>query len=100
MGDRGGRVIVFQQESGSDDFEYLMEMEAHKRSMDYLTSNDIPEHVTAIEWVNPSQAQMPAFLVSNSNCVKLVRLAETRKYRTESIKKVVAKGGSLKIPKT
>lgn len=56
--------------------------------------------MTAIEWVNQSMAQKPAFLCSNSNSVKLFKLTEQRKVKTESIKKLIDKGGKLRIPRT
>jgi serine/threonine-protein phosphatase 2A regulatory subunit B len=41
VGDRGGRVIVFQrvEEGGSMDYEYMTEFQSHETSFDPLNSN-------------------------------------------------------------
>lgn len=54
VGDRGGRIIVFQRidEGGSIDFDYLAEFQSHETSFDPLNSNQIPEKINAIEWIN------------------------------------------------
>ena len=98
VGDRGGRVIIFEQ--GQDDFDYLTEIQAFEKEIDVLSSREISTTVTALEWVNPSRAQKPAFLVANSKAIKLYRLEPKRKVKTESIQKLVAKGGMIRIPRT
>jgi serine/threonine-protein phosphatase 2A regulatory subunit B len=41
VGDRGGRVIVFQrvEEQGQVDYEYMTEFQAHESTFDPLNSN-------------------------------------------------------------
>jgi serine/threonine-protein phosphatase 2A regulatory subunit B len=41
VGDRGGRVIVFQrvEEQGQIDYEYMTEFQAHESTFDPLNSN-------------------------------------------------------------
>ena len=55
VGDRGGRVIVFHrvENNGVMDFAYLAEFQSHEIAFDPLNSNQIPEKVNAIEWINP-----------------------------------------------
>ena len=54
VGDRGGRVIVFERknEQGLDDFDYFTEFQSHTKSFDTLNSTDISEEITGIEWLN------------------------------------------------
>ena len=59
VGDRGGRVICFQlqqNEQGVDEYEYLTEFQSHTKSFDVLSSHEISETVTAIQWVNDKQS--------------------------------------------
>lgn len=55
VGDRGGRVIVFQRvvEDGVTDFDYLTEFQSHESAFDPLNSTQIPEKLNAMEWLNP-----------------------------------------------
>ena len=65
-----------------------------------LSSREISETVTAIEWVNGGHSAQPALLASNARGVKLFRLANKHVRRAESIKKKMAKGRGLCLPKT
>ena len=65
-----------------------------------LSSHEVSETVTAIEWINAVPSAQPALLSSNSRCVKLFRLVNKQVYRAESIKKKMAKGQGLCLPKT
>lgn len=59
VGDNGGRVIIFNLEpndEGEEEFAYLTELYAHKRAMDVLSSTEISETVSNLEWVNKSEA--------------------------------------------
>ena len=103
VGDRGGRVICFQHqrnEQGVEEFEYLTEFQSHNKTFDVLSSHEVSETVTAIEWINAVPSAQPALLSSNSRCVKLFRLVNKQVYRAESIKKKMAKGQGLCLPKT
>lgn len=61
VGDRGGRVIVFQkiEEDGQVDFDYLTEFQSHESAFDPLNSAQIPEKLNAIEWINPFPQSRP-----------------------------------------
>ena len=103
VGDRGGRVICFQlkpNEQGVEEFDYLTEFQSHTKSFDVLSSHEISETITAIEWVNSGHSSQPAMLSSNSRSVKLFRLVNKQVRRAESIKKKMAKGKGLCLPKT
>ena len=55
--------------------------------------------MTAIEWINQSESQKPAFLSSNSRSVNLFRIKDQKVIRTESVKRKVSRGNGLCIPK-
>jgi len=61
VGDRGGRVIIFEHknEQGLEDFDYYTEFQSHSKSFDVLNSTEITEEITAIEWLNNSSCQNP-----------------------------------------
>lgn len=102
MGDRGGRVICFKlsTEAGVPEYEYLTEFQAHTKSFDVLSSHEISETVSAIEWINARQTAQPALLTSNARCVKLFRIVNRAARKAESIKKKLAKGKGIGLPKT
>jgi len=55
VGDRGGRIICFsleKDERGIEEFDYMTEITAFTKKFDGLTSRDISEQITAIEWLN------------------------------------------------
>ena len=55
VGDRGGRVICFQLQENDEgvwDYEYLTEFQAHSKNFDVLSSSEISETVSDIEWIN------------------------------------------------
>ena len=69
VGDRGGRIIIFEKTSnpkGAEDFDYLTEFQSHQKHFDVLNSQEIPETVTAIEWLNNHQTKSPKLLASNA----------------------------------
>ena len=90
VGDRGGRVICFQIQhnaQGVPEYEYLTEFQAHTKSFDVLSSHEISETVTNIEWINASQSAQPALLTSNSRGINLFRIVDKKVRKAESIKK-------------
>ena len=103
VGDQGGRVICFElgrNEDGEEEYEYLTEFQSHTKSFDVLSSHEIRETVTAIEWINASSSAQPALLSSNPRSIKLFRIVNKKERKAESIKKKMAKGKGLGIPKT
>lgn len=65
-----------------------------------LSSHEISETVTNIEWINARQSSQPAMLTSNSRGVKLFRIVNKQVRKAESIKKKLQKGKGLGLPKT
>lgn len=64
VGDRGGRVIIFERkvEQGVEDFDYFTEFQSHSKAFDVLNSTDISEQITAIEWLNNCPTKKPQLL--------------------------------------
>ena len=103
VGDRGGRVITFQQaenENGQMEFEYMTEFQAHTKAFDVLSSQETNETVVSLDWVNSVHSSQPALLTANQRQVKLFRIHNKRVRKSESIKKKISKGGNLCMPKT
>jgi serine/threonine-protein phosphatase 2A regulatory subunit B len=61
VGDRGGRIIIFQriEEEGQVDYDYLTEFQSHETAFDPLNSQQIPEKVNVMEWINKYQTSAP-----------------------------------------
>ena len=103
VGDRGGRVICFKMivnEQKQIEYDYLTEFQAHTKSFDVLASHEISESVSAIEWVNSNHQTQPALLASNSRQIKMFRIVTKQVRKSESVKKKLAKGKALCLPKT
>lgn len=102
MGDRGGRVIIFEKitlASGAEDYDYLTEFQSHTKRFDTLQNQEIPETVTAIEWLNNAPTKSPCLLVSNQRQIKLFKMMHKSVYEVESAKHKLKKGKGLSIPK-
>lgn len=94
VGDKGGRLITFQLSQlgkGRSEWNYLTEFQAHNRKVDVLSSQEISEAVTDIEWCNSTKSSQPAMLVANRWCVKLFRVYEKSYKKCESSQKKFAK---------
>ena len=39
-------------EHGQEEFEYMTEFQAHSKGFDTLSSSEITESITGIEWIN------------------------------------------------
>jgi len=103
VGDRGGRILCFglqRNDQGEEEYEYLTEFQSHTKSFDVLSSHEISETVTAIEWLNTSKSSQPALLSSNSRGIKLFRIVNKKVRKAESIKKKMSKGKGFGLPKT
>ena len=61
VGDRGGRIIIFQRsiEDKQIEFDYLTEFQSHEVAFDPLNSQQIPEKINSIEWINPFPHSRP-----------------------------------------
>jgi serine/threonine-protein phosphatase 2A regulatory subunit B len=96
-------VICFNKQPndlGQEEFEYMTEFQAHIKSFDTLSSSEIAESITDIEWINNHRDQKPAVLVSNSRTVNLLRIVGKKVIKTESIKRKFAKGEGICMPRT
>jgi hypothetical protein len=84
VGDYGGRCIIFERSKldSKDDFEYLTEFQAHEKSFDTLSSQEIPDTITQMLWVNTLGGRK--VMTSNSLCIKLWNLKEKQNYKVES----------------
>lgn len=54
VGDRGGRVVVFEQardtKTDPSDFKFYAEFQSHEPEFDYLKSLEIEEKINKIRW--------------------------------------------------
>ena len=48
VGDRGGRVVVFEQDAS--DYKFYAEFQSHEPEFDYLKSLEIEEKINKIKW--------------------------------------------------
>ena len=48
VGDRGGRVVVFEQDAA--DYKFYAEFQSHEPEFDYLKSLEIEEKINKIKW--------------------------------------------------
>jgi serine/threonine-protein phosphatase 2A regulatory subunit B len=94
VGDRGGRVIVFQriEEGGVMDWDYLTEFQSHETSFDPLNSNQIPEKINVLEWINKYPSSALHMLSANDKLIKLWRIDLKKEKKYESAKKLLMKG--------
>lgn len=94
VGDRGGRVIVFQriEENGVMDWDYLTEFQSHETSFDPLNSNQIPEKINVLEWINKYPGSALHMLSANDKLIKLWRIDLKKEKKYESAKKLLMKG--------
>jgi serine/threonine-protein phosphatase 2A regulatory subunit B len=62
LGDKAGRIIVFQRTKGRksrvEDFDYFAEYQSHESAYDYLQSHSISEAVNCIEWINNNNSSL------------------------------------------
>ncbi|KAF6040790.1 PPP2R2A [Bugula neritina] len=77
-GDKGGRIVIFQQEQGNPsfgDYNVYSTFQSHEPEFDYLKSLEIEEKINKIRWlerVNPAH-----FLLStNDKTIKLWKVTE------------------------
>ena len=101
VGDRGGRVIVFHrvENNGVMDFEYLAEFQSHEITFDPLNSNQIPEKINAIEWINPYASSLTQLLSANDKLIKLWRIDSHKEKKYDSARKHLLKG-RLVLPRS
>merc|ERR1712137_631165 len=73
VGDRGGRVVVFEQDA--NDYKFYAEFQSHEPEFDYLKSLEIEEKINKIKWCKRTNDSH--FLLStNDKTVKLWKLCK------------------------
>ena len=80
LGDRAGRLIVFERNAakktkkGHHEFGYMTELQSHVKEFDFLKSVDIEEKINDIEWLRPEGENM-FLLTTNDKTIKLWKLS-------------------------
>lgn len=78
VGDRAGRLIVFQTDSQlhhKQQYQYYFELQAQSPEFDTLKNHSVKEEVMHIDWFRP-QGRYQKVLTANSHTVKLWKLYE------------------------
>lgn len=83
-----------------EEFEYLAEFQAHSKTFDVVSSHEISETVTGIEWLNNGATTRPQLLVANERCIKLFRVQNKQTRKTESIAKRLKNAKGFAVPKS
>ena len=70
------------EENGVMDWDYLAEFQSHETSFDPLNSNQIPEKINVLEWINVYPGSASHMLSANDKLIKLWRidLKKEKKY--------------------
>jgi len=76
VGDRGGRVVVFEQAQECNDYKFYAEFQSHEPEFDYLKSLEIEEKINKIRWSKRNHAHF--LLTTNDKTIKLWKLFEKR----------------------
>lgn len=94
VGDRGGRVILFQQsKTNPGEFKFYLEFQSHEPEFDYLKSLEIEEKINKIKWL-PPQKNGNFLLSTNDKTIKLWKIFN-KSIRQLSVSNIP---GSLSIP--
>lgn len=79
VGDRGGRVVVFEQardtKADQSDFKFYAEFQSHEPEFDYLKSLEIEEKINKIRWCKRHN-DAHFLLTTNDKTIKLWKLFE------------------------
>ncbi|KAL8457867.1 hypothetical protein ACS0TY_034841 [Phlomoides rotata] len=118
VGDRGGRIVIFQDKGGKDDlnkstprnelerldsavskqphFEYKTEFQSHEPEFDYLRSVEIEEKINKVKWCAASNGSLH-ILSSNDKTIKLWKVKErnVKKVKEIDISRSVSSENSL-----
>jgi hypothetical protein len=101
IGDYGGRCIIFSEgldEDKNKTFDYYMEFQAHDKSIDYYSNQQIPDMVSNIVWL--TQPTQKSLLTCNAREVKLWSIKEHQQYQVTSSKRNYKSKNKLIIPKS
>jgi len=95
VGDRGGRVIVFERSQiARREYKFYVEYQSHDPEFDYLKSLEIEEKINKIRWCKSNNSHF--MLTTNDKTIKLWKL-HNKKVRTVTTLK--PEGSQLSIPK-
>ncbi|KGN63570.1 serine/threonine protein phosphatase 2A 55 kDa regulatory subunit B beta isoform [Cucumis sativus] len=106
IGDRGGRVIIFERKDGKDTFknyptrskleqlnltpachpeyQYKTEFQSHEPEFDYLKSLEIEEKINKIKWcVSPNGSR---FILSTND--KTIKLWKVKEHKVKTVKEM------------
>jgi len=78
-GDRGGRIVIFERETGKDkgtNFKFHFEFQSHEPEFDYLKSLEIEEKINKIKWFPRSRHNSLLLLTTNDKTIKLWKVHE------------------------
>lgn len=102
VGDRGGRVVMFEKtsqsrsgsdsskpEPESDDWSPYFQFKSHNIEFDYLKSIEIEEKISQIKFL-PQNGCNKFILSANDKIVKLWKIGEKRKQITENVTSTTA----------
>jgi len=92
VGDRGGRVVVFEQDA--TDYKFYAEFQSHEPEFDYLKSLEIEEKINKIKWCKRTNGAH--FLLSTND--KTVKLWKLSKKNIQQVSKS-EEPGKLTFPK-
>ncbi len=81
------------------DFDYMTEFQSHETAFDPLNSNQIPEKLNVIEWINIYPSSPYQMLTANDKLIKLWRIDFKKEKKYESAKKLLVKG-KLTLPRS
>lgn len=79
-GDRGGRIVIFQENLSkkTKEYKFLTEFQSHEPEFDYLKSLEIEEKINKIRWCKRSNPAL--FLLStNDKTIKLWKVHERQR---------------------
>ncbi|KAI7727617.1 hypothetical protein M8C21_021188 [Ambrosia artemisiifolia] len=82
VGDRGGRVVIFEKETGKDvverpEYRYKTEFQSHEPEFDYLKSVDIEEKINKMKWCTTLNGSL-FMLSTNDKTIKLWKVKERK----------------------
>ena len=95
LGDKAGRIIIFEAVEGKkkEEYDYFTEFQSHVKEFDALRSMEIEEEITGIEWLRPQGRYLKMVTTNNKN-IKLWKIFD-------KVDKKVAKsaGRDLAMPR-
>ncbi|KAI3820749.1 hypothetical protein L1987_08297 [Smallanthus sonchifolius] len=83
VGDRGGRVVIFETETGKDvtskhpEYRYKTEFQSHEPEFDYLKSIEIEEKINKMKWCTTLNGSL-FILSTNDKTIKLWKVKERK----------------------